>query len=197
MFSTTPKGYASRPLFQALRRFDSSIQCERCFDWLFLPRSGERLSEETKVLSALREHCRRTKITHARKSKCNCDTIYDDGAIKGISRRLELDFFLPKRNVAVEYDERQHFTKERRLTLEFYDLGNYPFDVDRWSSLCSDKIIDPDPPCRDWQRAFRDTVRDFRAREHGVRLIQLYYRDFDALILSQRQGIDRLAALIG
>ena len=197
MFSVNPKGTASRPLFEALRRLDQSVQCERCFDWLFLPRADERARQEANVLSALINHCSRTKKRHVRKSECICTKIYADKSIHGISRRLEFDFYLPRWQVAIEYDERQHFTAERRLTLQFYNAKLFPFDVNRWSSLCSDGINDGDPPCRDWQRAFRDTVRDFRAREQGVKLIRLYYKDFNLTTLTKKGIIDSLATAVG
>jgi hypothetical protein len=109
---------------------------------------------------------------------------------------LEVDFYLPRLRVAVEYDERQHFTAELSLTLEFYDTKLFPFAVQRWSKLCSDSIIDSAPPCRDWQRAFRDTVRDFRALSNGIKLIRIYYRDFDISTLADEKAVNKLADLM-
>jgi hypothetical protein len=172
-----PKGQAARPLWNALKRLDPSVECEKTFDWLFVPGPDQRMRHESEVHAALVEHCRTTRTTHPKKSNCNCDGLYAMTPI-GRARTLEFDFFLPQSGVAIEFDERQHFTKERRLTLNFY-ATDFPFDVERWKLLCSDRIVDPVPPCRDWQRAFRDTIRDFRAKAHGVKLLRIYYQDFN------------------
>jgi hypothetical protein len=102
----------------------------------------------------------------------------DERAI-GRARTLELDFWLPAFGIAIEFDERQHFTRERRISLGLYK-GTFPFDTERWLKLCSDGVADPDPPCRDWQRAFRDSVRDIRSRAAGLPLLRVYHRDLKA-----------------
>src|SRR5580704_9098219 len=71
------------------------------------------------------------------------------------------------------------------------------FNKDRWIQLCSPSIQDPDPPCRDWMRAFRDAVRDIRLADHGVPLARIYYRDFDLSECSAPGAIDRLRNIIG
>jgi hypothetical protein len=73
------------------------------------------------------------------------------------------DFFVPNSRFILEYDESQHFTLPRKITIENYpkqlELG---FDRERWINLCN-KIDskDNDPPYRDEQRAWYDTLRDF------------------------------------
>lgn len=49
------------------------------------------------------------------------------------------------------------------------------------------KAVDADPVWRDWQRAYRDAMRDMLAARHGVRLVR--YR-FDAM-----PGIEEIKAL--
>lgn len=73
------------------------------------------------------------------------------------------DLFIPGLNAIVEFDESQHFTSARKLTLSLYpselSLG---FDLSTWEKLCD--IIDAkdnDPEYRDEQRAWYDTLRDF------------------------------------
>jgi len=73
------------------------------------------------------------------------------------------DFFVLNPGFIVEFDESQHFTEPRRITLE-----NYPkelilgFDKEKWIALCKEiKAKDNDPPYRDEQRAWYDTLRDF------------------------------------
>lgn len=73
------------------------------------------------------------------------------------------DYFVPDPGLAIEFDESQHFTEPRRISLEEYpdDLA-LGFDRQRWISLCT-KIDahDSDPIYRDEQRAWYDTIRDF------------------------------------
>ena len=73
------------------------------------------------------------------------------------------DYFIPNPGFIVEYDESQHFTTPRKISLQ-----NYPrdlkigFSLEKWIDLC-DKLnrTDNDPPSRDEQRAWYDTLRDF------------------------------------
>lgn len=90
------------------------------------------------------------------------------------------DFFIPKPGFVIEFDERQHFTSPRRIALQHYPrelrLG---FDRTRWMGLC-DRINtkDNDPPYRDEQRAWYDTLRDFLPAMQGLQpTIRLLARD--------------------
>ncbi len=73
------------------------------------------------------------------------------------------DYFVPKPGFVVEFDESQHFTECRRITLERYpEALQVGYDRARWIGLCeSHKSQDNDPPYRDEQRAWYDTLRDF------------------------------------
>jgi hypothetical protein len=91
------------------------------------------------------------------------------------------DFFIPKPGFIIEFDESQHFTLPRKITLK-----NYPeelklgFDRKRWIKLC-EKINakDNDPPYRDEQRAWYDTIRDFLPIIKGLNpTIRLFANDF-------------------
>lgn len=84
-------------------------------------------------------------------------------------RLPKVDYYLPKQRTVVEFDESQHFTRPRHITLSFYpadlELG---FDRQRWMELakCLDRH-DNDPIYRDEQRAWYDTLRDFSAAVLG------------------------------
>lgn len=91
------------------------------------------------------------------------------------------DFFVPDPGFIVEFDESQHFTQPRRITLK-----NYPEKVGlgvnkgRWIVLC-EKINakDSDPPYRDEQRAWHDTLRDFLPIIKGLKpTIRLFAKDY-------------------
>lgn len=191
-----PKGKAAIPLHEVLKRIDPNVQCERQFEWLFLPKAEELLPAEAAIQIKLVEHCRDTRHRHPRKSTCDPDELFSDVRNQGRTRRLELDFYLPSLNIAIEFDERQHFTAERQTALNAYPDLAFPFELARWASLCSDRVIDYDPPGRDWHRAFRDSVRDIRAREHNIPLLRLYYADFNSRVLSSSDGERAVAAAL-
>ncbi|HAW49556.1 TPA: hypothetical protein DCX16_01195 [bacterium] len=91
------------------------------------------------------------------------------------------DFFIPNPGFIVEFDESQHFTLPRKITLE-----NYPedlklgFDKEKWIKLCKKiNTKDNDPPYRDEQRAWYDTLRDFLPAIKGLKpTIRLFASDF-------------------
>jgi very-short-patch-repair endonuclease len=94
---------------------------------------------------------------------------------------LACDFFIPSENLIIEYDERQHFTKQRAKSLAYYppDL-NLGFDKDKWCEACENiKATDNDPIYRDEQRAFYDSVRDILAARNGMTLIRIKEGDYD------------------
>lgn len=91
------------------------------------------------------------------------------------------DFFVPDPRFVLEFDESQHFTLPRRITLEHYpktlDLG---FSIKKWVTLC-EKINakDNNPPYRDEQRAWYDTLRDFLPSIKGLEpTTRIFSKDF-------------------
>ena len=97
------------------------------------------------------------------------------------SKKLKpVDFYLPEKSLIVEFDESQHFTKAREIALSLYPQNcEFGFSVDRWRMLCQklDKR-DNDPPFRDEQRSWYDTLRDFAPLLSGIgKTIRLYSRD--------------------
>ena len=93
----------------------------------------------------------------------------------------ECDYYVPSPGFVIEFDERQHFTTPRRMTLkqypESFDIG---FDKARWMRLC-ERIDARDnvPPYRDEQRAWYDTLRDFLPIISGLKpTVRLYANDY-------------------
>jgi len=91
------------------------------------------------------------------------------------------DFFMPNQNFILEFDESQHFTPPRKITLEHYleslELG---FEKKKWIRLCETiGAKDNDPPYRDEQRAWYDTLRDFLPSIRGLKpTIRLHSKDY-------------------
>lgn len=178
--SEKPKGQAAVPFWKLLQSIFPDVQCERRFPWLTLPSANEASSIEAEVRATLIVHCRTTQTTqqHPKKRQCSPELLAQQ--LNAPPRpKLEFDFFVPSLNLAFEFDERQHFTEERAVSLECYrGLVQTAFDATKWIQKCSEtRAVDADPIWRDWQRAWRDAVRDIRAAEYGVRLGRYAYDD--------------------
>jgi hypothetical protein len=90
------------------------------------------------------------------------------------------DFFIPSQSLIIEFDESQHFTKPRDITLSHYsDNCDFGFSLNRWRTLCQQlKKRDNDPLFRDEQRAWYDTIKDFAPMLSGAgKTVRLYARD--------------------
>lgn len=104
------------------------------------------------------------------------------------------DFWVPDPGFIVEFDESQHFTNPRKLALSAYP-GDQPlgFSRERWITLCEQhNAKDDDPPYRDEQRAWYDTLRDFVPSLKGFGpTVRLYARDFAWCSLDADSSDDR------
>jgi hypothetical protein len=192
------RGKSGIGLFNALKKIDSTVKDEHQFEWLFVPKSFERTDIENKIINALWEDCKNRSESKFIGKICDfTDIYYYDDKIKGVAKRLETDFYLPKFNLIIELDELQHFTFERKITLDLYGEDNYRFDLSKWKMLC-DKLNkkDSDPLTRDWKRAFRDSIRDLRARDNNVPLLRLYIEDFNNKSFESGETYNKLEELI-
>jgi hypothetical protein len=95
-------------------------------------------------------------------------------------RLPKVDYYLPEYRLVVEFDESQHFTMPRFISLNHYPsdlvLG---YDYQKWIELSYHlNKRDNDPPYRDEQRAWYDTLRDFSPVMLGNRpTVRLYAGD--------------------
>lgn len=90
------------------------------------------------------------------------------------------DYWVPDPGFIVEFDERQHFTSPRKLALAMYaDRHALGFSAERWMELCEQHDArDINPPYRDEQRAWYDTLRDLVPLVEGLKpTVRLYVRD--------------------
>lgn len=121
--------------------------------------------------------------------------------ISVLVRRMKLarcDYFVPSVGLLVELDERQHFTIPRQISLDHYSKAgakvHLGFDRKRWTGLCATiSAVDRDPPFRDWQRAWLDSVRDIRASwsENLRPIVRLRARDAVWCSLSTNCAADK------
>ena len=72
------------------------------------------------------------------------------------------DFYVSDPPFILEFDESQHFSRARDITLELYPKTlPVHFSIARWRELCCDiDAIDDQPIDRDERRAWYDTLRD-------------------------------------
>ncbi len=104
------------------------------------------------------------------------------------------DFWVPDPGFILEFDERQHFTMPRKLTLHAYpdDLA-LGFSGKQWISHCEQHDAkDNDPPFRDEQRAWYDALRDLLPSTKGLQpTVRLHSRDIVWCSLDPDSTIDR------
>jgi hypothetical protein len=92
------------------------------------------------------------------------------------ARRLPaVDYFVPDPGFIVEFDESQHFTEPREIALRNYPAAQrLGFPKEKWMSRCAAMHRkDNDPPYRDEQRAWYDTLRDFGSVFRRIPLIRI------------------------
>jgi hypothetical protein len=87
------------------------------------------------------------------------------------------DYYLPGCRRIVEFDESQHFSEPRLVSLSLYpgDL-EYGFSVRHWIELCRRiRAADDTPIDRDERRAWYDVLRDLAPSIHGFQpTVRLY-----------------------
>jgi hypothetical protein len=91
------------------------------------------------------------------------------------------DYFISDPPFIVEFDESQHFSHARLVTLDNYpDEIKVGFPLARWQELCRDIDAEDDQPFdRDERRAWYDTLRDLLALVHGFKpTVRLYAEEF-------------------
>jgi hypothetical protein len=89
------------------------------------------------------------------------------------------DYLYGKKQI-LEFDESQHFSRQRLVSLSLYpgDL-RYGFSAERWNNLCrSINAVDDTPIDRDERRSWYDTLRDLVPAIYGFEpTVRLYAGD--------------------
>ena len=120
-------------------------------------------------------------IKREKNSKTQAPSLFSYDNFVKAKRLPRVDFFIPDQKLIVEFDESQHFTEPRAIALGLYpNKDDFGFSLEKWSNLCRDlDKRDNDPPYRDEQRAWYDTLRDFVPLFWGAgQTVRLYSRDF-------------------
>jgi hypothetical protein len=79
------------------------------------------------------------------------------------------DFYISDPPFILEFDESQHFSRPRLVTLSLYaEEINLGFSLERWKELCREINAQDDTPIdRDERRAWYDALRDLVPNLHG------------------------------
>lgn len=153
--------------------FDGDVVCEKTFPWLKTP---------SEITDEYRNLCHNLALIN--------DSI--DFAKKNVS--LRCDFVCESKKLIIEYDECQHFTQERRISLQNYTQIPIDFDRDFWIKACEDiQAKDNQHPNRDTVRAYYDSVRDIEAYKNGYRLVRIMHGQID---FTDNQAIHEVKKLL-
>ncbi len=94
----------------------------------------------------------------------------------------------------LEFDESQHFTRPRAITLALYtDDLQLGFSTSRWRELCCEiNAVDDQPFDRDERRAWYDTLRDLVPAIYGLGpTVRLYAGEYPWCSLKADSNHDR------
>jgi len=104
------------------------------------------------------------------------------------------DFYISDPPFILEFDESQHFSRARLITLSHYsDALQVGFSVVKWKELCRKLDSRDDTPIdRDERRAWYDTLRDLLPPFHGLGpTVRLYAGERPWCSLDPRSRADR------
>src|SRR5574344_524735 len=94
------------------QHFKGTVVTEKSFDWLVTPEKPDRLYKS--IINTLSKYRDDTKFAR-KKAKLKCDFVCD------------------AKTIIIEYDERQHFSEARRLSLLAYKgKVHTDYDIDFW-----------------------------------------------------------------
>lgn len=166
-----------------------SEHCSKC-KYIFLKTLKEKFGEVTEQWNS-GWPCRVEDVLHLPELKKatarSLEKIYkalqsDRGYLNFVRRRQlpACDYYINSLNCLVEFDESQHFTARRALTLSLYPNGaKLGFDKGVWHKRCVDiNRHDNDPMDRDEKRAWYDTLRDVLPVAFGMNpTIRVFAKD--------------------
>ena len=111
------------------------------------------------------------------------------------------DYYVSDPPFILEFDENQHFSRARLITLNNYpDNAQSGFSISRWRELCHELDAKDDKPFdRDERRGWYDVLRDWVPQVHGFApTVRLYAGEFDwcTLDAASTTGTERFMALL-
>jgi len=154
------------------RIFNGDIVCEKTFTWLKTPDIIEGIYENLyKSLSEYR----------------------GDNAFAKSNVQLRCDFVCESEKLIIEYDERQHFSEARKVSLLSYPDISVCFDKELWIRACDNiQAKDGQPVNRDEIRAYYDSIRDIEASKHGYKLVRIMHGQIDFEDIGAEESLKKL-----
>ncbi len=151
------------------------IETERKYEWLKTPDPDNPPEEYKNIIKALEEY-------------------RNQGGFLKRSHYPSCDFVFEAHKLMFEYDENQHFSQARKISLENYpETIHLCFSKNDWIDHCNKiKAKDNDPIDRDERRAYYDSIRDIEAYKHGYKLVRIKHGDFDWEDNNASAYLDRL-----
>lgn len=155
------------------RYFDCDIVCEKTYPWLKTP--NEIKGEYKPIYDGLMQ-------------------LQGDTSFAKKNVVLRCDFVCESKKIIIEYDERQHFSQARYVSLSAYPKDiMLEYDKELWMRACKDiQAKDSSPKNRDEIRAFYDSVRDIECAKHGYRLVRIMHGQFDWSSEDAKQQIEEI-----
>ena len=162
-----------------LQKHVGVIHAEKRFPWMKTPDPKNLPPEYKPIAKALAKYRNQSGFLRA-PYQLLCDLVIED------------------KRLIVEYDEHQHFSRARMITLENYPADiKFGYSVPDWISYC-DRLNahDNSPVDRDEKRAFYDTVRDIEAVRNGYTLVRIKHGEFDWGGADADKGLKSLLKII-
>ena len=154
------------------KMFNGDIVCEKTFPWLKTPDLIQ--GDYENLYKALSEY-------------------RGDKAFAKRNVQLRCDFVCESEKLIIEYDERQHFTEARKISLLSYLDIPVHFDRELWIRACNDiQAKDGQPVNRDEARAYYDSIRDIEASKHGYKLIRIMHGQIDFEAIEAEESLKKL-----
>lgn len=139
--------------------FSGDIVCEKTFSWMKTPDKIE--ADYENLYKALYEYC-------------------GDKDFWKKNVKLRCDFVCESEKLIIEYDERQHFSEARKVSLLAYPDVPLYYDKQLWIRTCDEiKAKDKNPVNRDIVRAFYDSIREIESSKHGYKLVRIMHGQID------------------
>lgn len=110
-----------------------------------------------------------------------------------VSTLPRCDFFVQNPGILFEFDESQHFSIPRKISLQNYPSNlKLGYSAQKWISLCNKiKAKDNNPPYRDEQRAWYDVLRDFLPQINNLKpTVRLFSKDMKWCSLNPKEPED-------
>lgn len=154
------------------KMFNGDIVCEKTFPWLKTPDLIQ--GEYENLYKALSDY-------------------RGDKAFAKRNVQLRCDFVCESEKLIIEYDERQHFSEARKVSLLSYpDIPVY-FDRALWIRACNTiQAKDEQPVNRDEVRAYYDSIRDIEASKHGYKLVRIMHGQIDFEAIEAEESLKKL-----